>query len=70
MNTLTFKPDDLFYIWSSVNLTRRDGEQFLALAPKVPVRTEAVPYPLGMANTALNDLRCGRLRGAAVLLMD
>lgn len=55
---------------SVTNLTRRDGEQFLALAPKVPVRTEAVPYPLGMANTALDDLRYGRLRGAAVLLMD
>jgi propanol-preferring alcohol dehydrogenase len=53
---------------SVANLTRRDGEEFLALAPRVPVRTEVVPYPLSRANEALADLRGGRLRGAAVLV--
>ena len=53
---------------SVANLTRRDGEELLALAPRVPVRTEVVPYPLGRANEALADLRAGRLRGAAVLV--
>ncbi|HET8814835.1 MAG TPA: zinc-dependent alcohol dehydrogenase family protein [Solirubrobacterales bacterium] len=52
---------------SVANLTRRDGEEFLALAPRVPVRTEADVYPLEEANRALDDLRAGRLRGAAVL---
>jgi len=53
---------------SVANLTRADGEAFLALAPRVPVRTEVVTYPLEDANTALADLREGRLRGAAVLI--
>jgi propanol-preferring alcohol dehydrogenase len=52
---------------SVANLTRRDGEEFLQLAPKVPVRTRTVPYPLEQANQALDDLRAGRLQGAAVL---
>jgi alcohol dehydrogenase, propanol-preferring len=52
---------------SVANLTRRDGEEFLALAPQVPVRTTVVPYPLEAAGAALADLRAGRLRGAAVL---
>ncbi len=55
-------------IFSVANLTRRDATEFLALAPKVPVRTEVVPYPLEAANEALDDLRSGRLRGAAVLV--
>ena len=54
---------------SVANLTRRDGEEFLALAPRVPVRTQVTPYPLGSANEALADLREGRLHGAAVLEM-
>jgi propanol-preferring alcohol dehydrogenase len=53
---------------SVANLTRRDGEEFLALAPHVPVRTEVTTYPLDAANTALDDLRAGRLWGAAVLV--
>jgi propanol-preferring alcohol dehydrogenase len=53
---------------SVANLTRRDGEEFLALAPKVPVRTVTTPYPLDAANEALADLRQGRLEGAAVLV--
>ncbi len=52
---------------SVANLTRADAEQFLALAPRVPVRTEVTPYPLARANEALADLRAGRLRGSAVL---
>ena len=53
---------------SVANLTRADGEEFLDLAPKVPVRTEVTRYPLEEANTALEDLREGRLQGAAVLI--
>jgi len=52
---------------SVANLTRRDGEEFVALAPEVPVRTEVEVYPLEEANRALEDLRGGRFRGAAVL---
>lgn len=55
---------------SVANLTRRDGREFLEIAPKVPVETEAVPYPLEKANEALADLREGRLRGAAVLAIS
>ncbi len=53
---------------SVANLTRADGEEFLALAPKIPVRTTTTPYPLDKANEALDDLRSGRLEGAAVLV--
>ncbi|ABI56761.1 zinc-dependent alcohol dehydrogenase family protein [Alkalilimnicola ehrlichii MLHE-1] len=53
---------------SVANLTRADGEAFMALAPEVPVRTEVVEYPLDQANQALDDLRGGRLQGAAVLI--
>jgi propanol-preferring alcohol dehydrogenase len=52
------------------NLTRRDGEEFLALAPKVPVRTEVHSYPLDKTNEALDDLRAGRFTGAAVIVVD
>jgi propanol-preferring alcohol dehydrogenase len=52
---------------SVANLTRRDGEEFLALAPRVPIRTHVSAYPLLAANEALDDLRHGRLVGAAVL---
>jgi len=52
---------------SVANLTRRDGEEFLALAPRVPVKTRPLPYALEDANKALGDLRAGRLQGAAVL---
>jgi alcohol dehydrogenase, propanol-preferring len=55
-------------IRSVANLTRRDAEEFFALAPKAGVRTETVAYPLERANEALSDLRGGRFRGAAVLL--
>lgn len=52
---------------SVANLTRRDGEEFIALAPQIPVHTEVQAYPLEEANQALEDLRAGRFRGAAVL---
>jgi propanol-preferring alcohol dehydrogenase len=55
-------------IHSVANLTRRDGEEFLALAPQIPVRTETEVLPLTSANDALARLRQGRLRGAAVLV--
>lgn len=57
-------------IVSVANLTRRDGEEFLALAPRVPVRTTVTTYPLADANRALADLREGRVRGAAVLVPE
>jgi propanol-preferring alcohol dehydrogenase len=53
---------------SVANLTRADGEEFLALAPQIPVRTEVETFPLERANEALERLREGRLRGAAVLV--
>jgi propanol-preferring alcohol dehydrogenase len=53
---------------SVANLTRRDAEEFLALAPKAGIRTETVTYPLARANDALADLRNGALQGAAVLI--
>jgi propanol-preferring alcohol dehydrogenase len=52
---------------SVANLTRHDGEEFLALAPKVPVRAEVETFPLDQANEALGRLRSGQIRGAAVL---
>jgi len=55
-------------IRSVANLTRRDGEEFMALAPKVPVKTEVHPYPLAEANQALDDLRHGKFNGAAVIV--
>lgn len=53
---------------SVANLTRRDGEEFLALAPRVPVRTAVEPMPLAEANAALARLRGGRVSGALVLV--
>lgn len=53
---------------SVANLTRADGEEFLALAPSVPVRTEVETFPLQDANDALARLRRGEVRGAAVLV--
>ena len=54
---------------SVANLTRRDGEEFLALAPQIPVRTRVAPFPLVEANEALDSLREGRLSGAAVVVI-
>ena len=55
---------------SIANLTRRDGEEFLALAPRVPVHTQIESFPLDEANEALNRLRAGAVRGAAVLAVN
>jgi propanol-preferring alcohol dehydrogenase len=53
---------------SVANLTRADGEEFLALAPQVPVHVEVEEFPLEAANEALRRLRAGSLRGTAVLV--
>ena len=53
---------------SVANLTRRDGEELLAIAPRVPIRTTTTVYELDRANDALEDLRAGRLTGAAVVV--
>ena len=55
---------------SVANLTRQDGEEFLSIAPQVPIKTEVAPYALQEANQALLDLRNGKLQGAAVLIID
>jgi len=54
-------------VCSVANLTRRDGEEFMSIAPKVPVRNRVQDYPLELANKALADLRNGKVQGAAVL---
>jgi propanol-preferring alcohol dehydrogenase len=54
---------------SVANLTRLDGEEFLPLAQSVPVKTEIQAYPLTDANSALDDVRHGRVRGSAVLVI-
>ncbi|MGZ4195972.1 MAG: zinc-dependent alcohol dehydrogenase family protein [Solirubrobacteraceae bacterium] len=67
----SFAYEDLWHertIRSVANLTRRDGEEFIALAPKVPVRTTITKYPLEQAETALADLRSGRFEGTAVIV--
>jgi alcohol dehydrogenase, propanol-preferring len=66
-----FPYEDLWHertIRSVANLTRRDGDEFIALAPKVPVRTTITKYPLEHAETALGDLRAGRFEGTAVIV--
>ena len=72
MSAIPSFPYDILWgertVRSVANLTRQDGESFLALAPRVPVRTQTEALPLARANEALDRLRSGRLRGAAVLL--
>jgi propanol-preferring alcohol dehydrogenase len=55
---------------SVANLTRQDGDEFIALAQQVPIRTTVTTYPLADANRALADLRQDRVTGAAVLIVD
>ncbi|BAY46721.1 alcohol dehydrogenase [Scytonema sp. HK-05] len=55
---------------SVANLTRQDGEEFLALAPKVPIRTQVNPFVLSQANEALEAIRNGKIEGTAVLITD
>ena len=72
MSDIPSFPYDLLWqertLCSVANLTRRDGEEFFALAPKVPVRTSTQIFPLVEANVALTALRGGQLQGAAVLV--
>lgn len=72
MSDIPSFPYDLLWeerhVCSVANLTRRDGEEFFALAPKVPVRTAIQAFPLAEANEALARLRAGKLQGAAVLV--
>jgi propanol-preferring alcohol dehydrogenase len=56
-------------IQSVANLTRRDGIEFLRLAPRVPIQTQVTTYALQEANQAIDDLRHGRFEGAAVLVV-
>lgn len=55
---------------SVANLTRQDGEEFLALASQIPIQTEVTAFPLSEAEVALNALRSGKIDGAAVLTID
>lgn len=57
-------------IRSVANLTRRDGEELLEIAPRVPVKTEVQIYSLHQANQALDDLRSGKMKGAGVLVIS
>jgi propanol-preferring alcohol dehydrogenase len=57
-------------IRSVANLTRRDGEEFLEIAPQVPVKTEVQTFPMEQANEALDHLRGGQIQGAAVLVIS
>ena len=72
MSAIPSFPYDLLWgersIVSVANLTRQDGEEFLFLAPRVPVRTEVEVFRLAQANEALDALRSGRIRGAGVLV--
>jgi alcohol dehydrogenase, propanol-preferring len=55
---------------SVANLTRRDGEEFLSLAPQIPIETQVEAFPLTAANEALEARRSGKVQGAAVLVID
>jgi alcohol dehydrogenase, propanol-preferring len=73
MSDIPSFPYDLLWqerrVCSVANLTREDGEEFLKIAPEVPVKTTVHPYRLNQANEALDDLRQGKFEGAAVLMM-
>ena len=73
MSDIPSFPYDLLWhersVCSIANLTRRDGEEFFALAPRVPIRTVVQTFPLVEANKALNHLRTGKIKGAAVLVL-
>jgi propanol-preferring alcohol dehydrogenase len=55
---------------SVANLTRRDGEEFLAIASQVPIQTKVTAFKLAQANEALDALRNGKIKGAAVITID
>jgi propanol-preferring alcohol dehydrogenase len=67
----SFPYEDLYHerrIASVANLTRQDGEELLALAPTIPIRTTVTAYPLERTEQALADLRAGRFEGTAVVI--
>ncbi len=72
MSDIPSFPYDLLWgertVRSVANLTRADATEFLALAPRIPIETSVQPYALTDANQALDDLRAGRVQGAAVLV--
>ena len=72
MSDIPSFPYDLLWeersVRSVANLTRCDGEEFLALAPRVPVETTVHPFLLAQANEALAALRSGAIQGAAVIV--
>ena len=72
MSNIPAFPYDILWgersLQSVANLTRRDGEEFLKLAPQIPIQTDVTSYPLSKTNQALDDLRNGRFNGAAVVL--
>jgi propanol-preferring alcohol dehydrogenase len=74
MSDIPAFPYDLLWeertVCSVANLTRRDGEKFFTMAPRIPVRTTVQTFPLTEANEALNCLRAGQIRGAAVLVPE
>lgn len=74
MSAIPSFPYDLLWgerrLCSVANLTRADGEEFLELAPRIPIRTTTTEYPLERANDALAALRAGRIDGAAVLVPE
>jgi propanol-preferring alcohol dehydrogenase len=72
MGTLCWCPYALLWgqrsLTSVANLNRHDGDEFFALASRVPVRTKVATFGLEQANDALNRMRAGRIEGAAVLI--
>jgi alcohol dehydrogenase, propanol-preferring len=72
MSDIPSFPYDLLWgersVCSIANLTHRDATEFMEIAPKVPVRTTTQPFALEQANEALNELRSGKVQGAAVLM--
>ena len=74
MSDIPSFPYDLLWeervLRSVANLSRTDGEEFLAIAARVPIKVEVEPFPLAEANEALNRLRRGTLKGAAVLVVE
>jgi propanol-preferring alcohol dehydrogenase len=73
MSDIPSFPYDLLWrekvLRSVANLTREDGHELLALAARIPLRAHAVPYPLVHVSEAIADLRAGRVRGAAVIVV-
>ncbi len=73
MSTIPAFPYEILWgervLRSVANLTRQDGEEFLSLAAKIPVKTQVTTYPLEKVNDAIGDLKAGRISGSAVVLL-